>query len=337
MLILRFTLRRLLVAAPTVLGVLFITFMLVRIGHQDPVAMLAGPMADRAMLEMIRTQLGLDQPLFTQFAGYLWRLAQGDLGRSWQSNQPVLHEIIAHFPTTLELTLLSVGLGAIIGVPVGLRAAFRPNGWFDQISRVVSLLGFSVPTYWMGLMAIFIFFFLLRLAPAPMGRLSLEVIAPPTITGSLVIDSIAAGNWEALRSALAQLMLPVSCFTLIAAAPVVKQTRAVAIEILGSDYIRYARACGFSPRTVRRIVLRNAVAPVLTFIGTQLTSLLAAASLIEFIFAWGGLGHWGLNAILLGDFAAVQGYVLTLALFSVFVFLVIDLLVLLLEPRGQRR
>jgi peptide/nickel transport system permease protein len=333
----RFLLRRLLVALPVAIGILFLTFMLIRIGDQDPVAMLAGPMADAPMLARIRAELMLDQPLLTQFWGYLGRLVQGDLGRSWQGNAPVTHEIAAHLPATLELVTLAVGLGTLLGVPLGLHAAERPNGWFDQISRFGSLVGFSLPTYWLGLMAIFVFFYLLGWAPAPMGRVSMMVTPPATVTGSVLIDSLLAGNWEAARSAAAQLVLPVGCFTIVATAPIIKHTRAIAIEVMGSDYIRYARACGFPRHIVRRIALRAALVPVITFVGSEFTSLLAAASLIEFVFAWGGLGHWGLNAILLGDFAAVQGYVLTLAIASVLIFALVDLTVLLLEPRAQAR
>lgn len=337
MLIARFLALRLLVAVPVVLGILFLTFMLIRIGHQDPVAMLAGPLADAATYTMIRSQLELDRPLLTQFVVYVQRLLQGDLGLSWQGGSPVLKDILAHFPITLELVILAVGIAALVGIPVGIRAATRPNGAFDQLSRFGALTGFSIPTYWMGLMAILIFFYLLRWAPAPMGRLSLEVLAPPVVTGSVLLDSLLAGQWVAARSAASQLALPVACFALVAMAPIIKQTRAIAIEVLASDYIRFARACGFPRAAIRRIALRNSLAPLLTFIGTEITSLLAAASLIEYIFSWGGLGQLGLNAILLGDFAVVQGYVLALALFSVLVFLVVDLAVLLLEPRSHRR
>ena len=337
MLIARFLVLRLLVAVPVVLGILFLTFMLIRIGHQDPVAMLAGPLADAATYAMIRSQLELDQPLLQQFIVYVQRLLHGDLGLSWQGASPVLNDILTHFPVTLELVVLSVGIAALIGIPVGIRAAARPNGWFDQLSRLGALTSFSIPTYWMGLMAILIFFYLLRWAPAPMGRLGLDLVAPPVVTGSVFLDSLLAGSWEAARSAASQLVLPVACFTLVAAAPIIKQTRAIAIEVLSSDYIRFARASGFSRATIRRIALRNALVPILTFLGTEITSLLAAASLIEYIFSWGGLGQLGLNAILLGDFAVVQGYVLTLALFSVAVFLIVDLAVLLLEPRSQLR
>jgi ABC-type dipeptide/oligopeptide/nickel transport system permease component len=325
------------VAVPVVLGIVFLTFMLIRIGHQDPVAMLAGPLADATTYAMIRKELDLDRPLLQQFVTYVAHVARGDLGQSWQGGAPVLQEIVAHFPITLELVVLAVGLASLIGIPVGIRAAMRPNGRFDQVTRFGALTAFSVPTYWMGLMAILVFFYLLRWAPPPMGRLSLEVIAPPVVTGSTLLDSVIAGNWAAARSAAGQLVLPVACFTLLAMAPIIKHTRAIAIEVFGADYMRFARASGFSRRTLRRMALRNSLAPVLTFLGTELTSLLAAASLIEYIFSWGGLGQYGLNAILQGDFAVVQGYVLTLALFSVVVFLLVDLAVLMLEPRSHRR
>lgn len=337
MLIARFIALRLVVAVPVVLGIVFLTFMLIRIGHQDPVAMLAGPLADASTLDMIRKELDLDRPLLQQFITYCGHLLHGDLGRSWQGGAPVLQEIINHYPITLELVVLAVGFAALIGVPVGIRAAMKPNGRFDQVTRFGALTAFSIPTYWMGLMAILVFFYFLRWAPPPMGRISLEVVAPPVVTGSTLLDSVIAGNWAAMRSAAAQLVLPVGCFMLLAMAPIIKQTRAIAIEVFGSDYMRFARASGFSRRTLRRMALRNSLPPVLTFLGTELTSLLAAASLIEYIFSWGGLGQWGLNAILQGDFAVVQGYVLTLALSAVVVFLVVDLAVLLLEPRSHRR
>lgn len=330
----RFIIRRLVLTLPLLLGIVFITFMLVRIGGQDAVGMLASPMADENEIALIRAELGLDKPLFVQFGIYLGKIVQGDLGESWQSNSPVLGEILLRIPASLELLLTAVALGTLVGVPIGLRAATRPNRAFDQISRFGSLVGFSIPTYWMALMSIFFFFFLLRWAPPPLGRISLAVFPPNDVTGSYFIDGVLSGNWAAARSALGHLVLPVLVFSMIVAAPIIKQTRAIALEVLGSDYIRFARASGFSRRTIRRMALRNSFTPIVTYIGTELAGLLAAVSLVELIFAWGGLGQWGLNAILFGDFAAVQGYVLVLAVFALSVFLLVDLLVLIFEPRS---
>ena len=309
--------------------------MLVRVGGLDPVGRLAGPTATAEEFDMIREELGLDQPLWKQFAIYAGKVVQGDLGESWLSNRPILDDIKARAVISLELLFWGVGLGALIGIPIGLRAAFRPNGRFDQVTRVLSLLGFSIPTYWLGLVMLFVFFYLLRWAPPGIGRISLMVSPPDFVTGSYLIDGLLTANWKAAGSALSHLVLPVICLAIVSAAPIIKQTRAIALEVLSSDTVRYARACGLPQRTVRKLVLRNSATPVLTFVGTEITGLVGTMSLIEYVFAWGGLGQYGLNAIVRGDFTAVQGYVLTLALFSVIVFLVIDVIVALIEPRSE--
>ena len=330
----RILLRRLVLLLPLLLGVLFFTFMLVRLSGQDPVAMLAGPTATADEIRMIRQSLALDQPLWVQFFTYLGHVVHGDLGRSWISNKPVLDDLLMRLPATLELLVPGVLIGAAIGIPVGLRAAFWPNRAFDQISRFLSLFGFSVPTYWLGLMALFVFFYLLEWAPPGMGRISLMLTPPPTITGSYALDAVLAGDWEAARSALSQLVLPICCMAIISAAPIIKQSRAIVLDVLASDYVRYARAQGLPARLIRAVALRNSTTPLLTFIATEMTSLVGTVALIEYVFSWGGVGQYGLSAIIAGDFTVVQAYVLLLALFSVLVFLVVDVVVLLLEPRA---
>lgn len=320
---------------PLMIGVVFVTFMLVRIGGLDPVGRLAGPTATQAEFDAIRESLGLDKSLWQQFAIYMGNVLRGDLGESWLSNRPVLDDIRERAVISLELLFWGVGIGALIGVPVGLRAAFRPNGRFDQFTRVLSLLGFSIPTYWLALVMIFVFFYLLGWAPPAIGRMSLLVTPPDPITGSYLIDGLLTAHWEAAWSAASHLVLPVICLAIVSAAPIIKQTRAIAIEVLSSDAVRYAHACGLPEPIVRKLVLRNSAVPVLTFVGTELTGLVGTMSLIEFVFAWGGLGQYGLNAIISGDFTAVQGYVLTLALFSVLVFIAIDITVHLIEPRSE--
>lgn len=320
---------------PLLVGIVFVTFMLVRIGGLDPVGQLAGPTATAEEFDMIRSELGLDKPLWQQFVIYLSNVVQGNLGESWLSNRPVLDDLLVRMPISLELLLWGVTLGALIGVPVGLRAAFKPDGWFDQISRFFSLFGFSIPTYWLGLVMMFVFFYLLRWAPPGIGRIGLMVSAPEVVTGIYSIDALLERNWEAFQSAVAHLILPVVCMAIISAAPIIKHTRAIALEVISSDVVRYARASGLPGSVVRNIVLRNSGTPVLTFIGTELTGLVGTMSLIEYVFAWGGVGQYGLNAIVRGDFVAVQAYVMMLALFSVVVFLVIDLVVYMIEPRAE--
>ena len=331
----QFIFRRTLMVIPLLVGVVFLTFMLVRVGGLDPVGLLAGPTATAEEFDMIRKELGLDQPLWKQFLIYASNVVQGDLGESWLSNRPVLEDISSRSLISLELLFWGIGLGTLIGVPLGLRAAFNPNGRFDQTTRVMSLLGFSIPTYWLGLVMLFVFFYLLRWAPPGMGRISLMVSPPDFITGSYLIDSLLTANWRAAHSAFAHLILPVVCLAIVSAAPIIKQTRAIALEVIASDSVRYARACGLKTKTVRDIVFRNSATPILTFVGTEITGLVGTMSLIEYVFAWGGLGQYGLNAIVRGDFTAVQGYVLTLALFSVLVFLVVDIIIAIIEPRSE--
>ena len=337
MVLARFLLRRLVVVIPLLVGVLLLTFMLVRLSGQDPVALLAGPTATEGEIAMIRTQLGLDRPIWVQFGLYLAQVSGGDLGRSWLTNRPILTDIVERIPATLELAVLGVGLGALIGIPLGLLAAHRHGSGLDWITRVLSLLGFSIPTYFLGLLMLLVFFYLLEIAPPGMGRISLMVTPPPTVTGSYLLDALLAGDAEAARSAASQLMLPVICVAIISAAPMIKQTRAIALEVLGTEFIRFARASGLAERVVRRIALRNSFTPVATFAGGELVGLLGTISLIEYVFAWGGLGQYGLTAVTRGDFAAVQAYVLTLAVFAILVFLIVDMLVLAFEPRAGRR
>jgi len=333
----RFLLRRLAVSLPLVVAVVFVTFMLVRIGGGDPVALLAGPTASAEEHAAIRSGLGLDKSLVEQFGIYLSHAARGDLGQSWLSSKQVVDEIRGRALVSLELLLWGVAIGALVGIPLGARAAARRGSTFDQVVRAVSLAGFSIPTYWLGLIAILAFFYALDLAPAPMGRIDPTLITPERITGSYLIDAVLRGQWEAARSALAHLVLPVMTVAVVACAPIMKHSRAIASEIVDSEFIRFARSSGLGDQRIRRMVLRNSLVPVLTFVGTEIVGLLGTSSLIELIFSWGGLGQWGLQSILNGDFAAIQGYVLFAALLSVVVFIVIDAANYMLEPRGRER
>ena len=330
----RFLLRRLVLLAPLLLIVGFLTFALLRFGGQDPTAMLAGPTATIDEINRLRADYGLDRPMPAQFGIWLLHVLRGDLGKSWITNRPVLGELFDRLPATLELLLCGVGLGSLFGIPAGMLAAFRRGKFADFASRALALFGFSIPTYFLALSMLLIFFYVLEWAPPGMGRLSLMLTPPPRITGSYTLDALFAGDAEAARSAFSQLVLPVICVAIATAAPVVSQVRAIVLGVLGSDHISYARAQGLPRALISRIALRGAATPVLTFVGAELAGLVGTTSLIEYVFAWGGIGQFGLEAIIKGDFAVVQGYVLLLALFSVAVFLIVDLLVLALEPRA---
>lgn len=334
MIILKFIWRRLATALLAITAVLIAAFLLVRL-TPNPVALIAGPEATAEQLRMVQKQLGLDKSVPEQFITYVGHVLTGDFGRSWISGRPVLTEIAERAPFTIELLLWGVALGTVVGVMVGLHAAYRRDGWFDQVTRFASLVGFSVPTYFLGLLMLLVFFYVLEWAPPGMGRLSPLYSAPPFVVGSYVIDGLLAGNFDVARSAAAQLVLPVLCIAIICAAPTIKQTRALALEALEGDYVRYGRAQGMPPRMIRRMVLRNCLAPIITYVGIELVSLMGTTAIIEYVFSWGGLGQYGLSAIMAGDFNAVQGYVVSLACFCVMIFLVVDMIVLLIEPRAR--
>ena len=330
-----FLLRRLALLLPLLLLIAFATFALLRLGGQDPSAMLAGPTATAQEIALVRSEYGMDRAMPVQFGLWLQHVVQGDLGRSWLSNRPVLPELLDRTPATLELLLLGTGLGIMLGIPLGLLSAFRRGQAADHLARLVSLFGYSVPTYFLGLAMLLLFFYLLDWVPPGMGRISLMLNPPPRITGSILLDSLLAGDAEAARSAASQLVLPVACIALICAAPIVAQTRGIVLNILSSATMTYAEAQGLSRGRLIRLTLRNAATPLITFIGAEFVGLVGSVSLIEYVFAWGGLGQFGLNAIIKGDFAVIQGYVLLLAVFSVIVFLLVDMLVLVLEPRAR--
>ncbi len=331
----RLVLRRVLLALPILLGVLLFTFLLVRVGSNDPVGMLAGPAAGAAEITAIRAKFQLDEPVWKQFGQFVVLVAKGDLGRSWLSDRPVTTELLLRLPATLELVFLGALIGGLIGIPTGLYAAFRANRGFDHVSRLFSLFGFGMPTIFLGLALIFVFFFILGWAPPPMGRIDLLITSPPTVTGSYLLDSLIAHDWKAAWSAAGRLVLPGLSIAIVFAAPLIKQSRAIALDVLASDYVRYARAAGLPEKTVRRMVWRNASVPVITYAATELTALFGAASVLELIFSWGGVSQFGLTAILKGDFAVVQGYVLVMSLIAMIIFAVADLIVLWIEPRAR--
>lgn len=332
----RFLVRRLVLLVPLLLLIAALTFFLLRVGGQDPTAAMAGPLATAKELAMLRAQYGLDRPLPIQFVIWLGHVLHGNFGRSWITGKPVISELLTRVPASLELLVLGVGVGCLVGIPVGVLSSFRHGSWFDQLSRLISLLGFSIPTYFLGLLMLLVFFADLNWAPPGMGQLSLLLTPPPTVTRSYLIDGLIAGQWDVVHSAAAQLVLPVLSIAIIFAAPVVKQVRAIALDVLGSDHVRYAGAQGLSKRLIRRMTLRGASAPVLIFISGEFTALVGSVSIIEYVFAWNGVGQYGLEAIIRGDFNVVQAYVLLLALFSVVVFLIADLVVFAIEPRARR-
>jgi len=327
-------LKRLALAVPSLIGVVIVTFLLTRALPGDPPAYFAGPAATKEAVEQVRVKLGLDQPLPVQFVRYVADLARGDMGSALTTGQPVAAEIRARLPASAELTLMGLLLGVAFAVPLGVMAATRPNSLVDHACRVVATAGVSLPVFFTGLILVYVFYYLLGWAPAPLGRLDVFYSAPPQVTGFYLVDAAIAGDWETWRAACKQLVLPALTLGLFSLAPIARMTRASMLAVLASDFVRTARASGLKPYTVVfTYAFRNAMLPVVTTLGMVFSFLLGANVLVEKVFAWPGIGSYAVEALIASDFAPVQGFVLTMAGMYVALNLMIDVLYGLIDPR----
>src|SRR4051794_30223744 len=327
-------LKRAMFAVPSLIGVVIVTFLLTRALPGDPAAYFAGPAATKEAIEQIRMKLGLDKPLIVQFGSYVNDLAHGDLGNSLTTGQPVGKEIKSRLPASAELTLLGLIVSVAIALPLGIFAATNPNSLIDHACRVVTTAGVSLPVFFTGLILVYVFYYLLGWAPAPLGRLDVFFSPPPSVTGFYLVDSLIAGNFESFRAALSQLFLPALTLGIFSLAPIARMTRASMLAVLASDFVRTARASGLTPFTVIvTYAFRNAMLPVITTLGMVFSFLLGANVLVEKVFAWPGIGSYAVEALIASDFAPVQGFVLTMAVMYVLLNLLIDILYGLIDPR----
>jgi len=325
---------RLLAALPGVIGVIIVSFVLTRALPGDPAAYFAGPAATPQAIQEVRVKLGLDKPLIEQFGRYVLDLGHGDLGNSLTTGQPVLTELRTRLPASAELTLLGLLVSIAIAVPLGIFAATRPNSLIDHACRVIATLGVSLPVFFTGLILVYVFYYLLGWAPAPLGRLDVFYDAPPQFTGFYLIDSLIARQPEVFVASLKQLILPALTLAIFSLAPIARMTRASMLAVLSSDFMRTARASGLAPFTVIvTYAFRNAMLPVVTTLGMVFSFLLGANVLVEKVFAWPGIGSYAVEALLASDFAPVQGFVLTMAVMYVALNLIIDVLYGLIDPR----
>jgi peptide/nickel transport system permease protein len=346
--LLRYIVRRFVSLIPTLLGVVFVIFMFQRLIPGDPAVAMLGEHAAQDNVERIREQLGLNRPAFldrealregdfngfvdSQFIRYLGRLVQGDLGNSIHRRIPVAETLALRFPATVELALLSMLVAIAIGIPVGIASAARRNSVLDSVTMVGSLVGVSMPIFWLGIMEIMLFAVFLQWLPSA-GRAS-HWIEIDTITNFYLIDSLIAGNMEALIDALKHLAMPVVALATIPMAIIARMTRSSMLDVLQEDYIRTAHAKGVREEVVLfKHALKNAFLPVITIIGIQTGNLLAGAVLTETIFSWPGIGKWVYDAILGRDYPIVQGGTLVIALVYVLANLLVDISYAVLDPR----
>jgi peptide/nickel transport system permease protein len=329
---LRFTIRRLLLLVPILIGLSILVFVWIRALPGSPAESLLGERADAQSIAQIRRQLGLDKPLYVQYWRYMETLSHGDLGTSIASRRAVTEEIKERFPATVELSVAAGIFALIVGIPLGFFAAKRYGGWFDNSSLVLSLIGVSIPVFFLGIILKWIFAVKLGWLPS-LGRQDVLIDAKHP-TNFYVLDGIITGNWNAAWDALKHLILPAIALGSIPLALIARITRSSVLDVQNEDYVRTARAKGLPTRTVdSRHIFRNAMLPISTVIGLQVGLLLSGAILTETVFDIPGIGSWLRNSITNRDYPVIQGGVLFVAVIVVFVNLIVDLSYGLLNPR----
>ncbi len=327
-----YLIRRLVHLLIILFGVSVLVFLMLRMIPGDPAQLLLGEFANPEELAGLRSQLGLDKSLFTQYWIYLKNVLQGDLGISIRTEIPVAQEIFVRLLATLELSLAAMVIATFLGVAAGVISAVKQYSIFDYASMFLALVGVSMPIFWLGLMLIYLFSVKFSVLPM-MGRLSMGLDVP-SWSGLVVVDSLLAGNVPAFLDSLKHLLLPALTLATIPTAIVARITRSSMLEIQNQDYVRTARAKGLSNLVViLRHTLRNAFLPVVTVLGLNLGLLLGGAVLTETIFSWPGLGRYVVNSLMARDYAAVQGCILIFATLMVMINLLVDFLYVVLDPR----
>jgi peptide/nickel transport system permease protein len=332
----RYIARRLLNLIPVLLGITLLVFIFLHLIPGDPAQVMAGERATPDQVAALREQLGLNQPLPLQYLVFLGNLLRFNFGTSIISGVPIAQEIRIRWPATFELSVAAMIVATLLGIPAGVLAAVRKNSAVDNLTMSGSLLGVSLPVYWLGLLLIYLFAVNLHWLP-PSGRLSIDAgFNFKPITGFYVLDALLQGNFKALKDVLAHLILPAITLGTIPLAILARITRSAMLEVLSQDYIRTARAKGLLERwVIFKHALKNALLPVVTIIGLQFGTLLGGAILTETIFSWPGIGSWIYEGILARDYPVVQGGVVFVAVAFVLTNLLVDLSYGFLDPRIQ--
>ena len=329
-------LKLVLTLAFTFLGLLLVTFLIGRVVPIDPVLAAVGDRAPQDVYEQVKIELGLDKPLWQQFVIYVGQVLRGDFGKSVLTAHPVLADIARVFPATLELATVATLLGVVLGVPMGVAAAVRQGRFVDHAIRLVGLVGYSVPVFWLGLVGLLVFYAKLDWVAGP-GRLDVfyDGLVEP-VTGVILIDSALAGEWDVFWNALSHLVLPASILGYFSLAYIARMTRSFMIEQLSQEYITTARVKGLSEALVIwRHALGNTAVPLVTVIALSYANLLEGSVLTETVFAWPGLGFYITNSLLNADMNAVLGGTIVVGSVFIGLNLLSDLLYRVLDPRAR--
>jgi peptide/nickel transport system permease protein len=325
--------RRLLWLGLVVLGVSLITFVVSHLIPGDPARLIAGERASDEIVATIRQHLGLDRPLYVQYWRYLSGLAHGDLGTSIRTSRPVLEDLKAFFPATLELATFALVLATLLGIPLGILSAVYRNKVVDHVVRTLSVIGISTPAFWLGLLLIILFYAKLGWLPGG-GRLPEGLDPPAQITGFYLIDALLTGNRPVLVKGLEHILLPGFTLGFVHLGVVARQIRSAMLEQLGEDHVRTSRANGLPKWTVvLRHALPNALIPSVTVLGLAMGDLLYGAVLTETVFSWPGMGAYVVNSIQALDFPAVMGFAVVVSFAYVVLNLIVDLVYMVIDPR----
>jgi peptide/nickel transport system permease protein len=324
--------------ALTYLGLLAVTFFIGRVIPVDPALAIVGERAPEHVVQRVREELGLNEPLPVQFAMYVGKALKGDFGTSVLTSQPVWQDILKTFPATFELATCGILIGAGLGIPLGVWAAVRQGCWAVHLVRVVGLMGYSVPVFWLGLMALVLFYAKLDWVGGP-GRIDVAYEYSVTrVTGVLLVDAALAGEWEAWRNAFSHLVLPASLLGYFSLAYISRMTRSFMLNELAQEYVVAARAKGLSEaRIVWRHALRNAAVPLTTVVALSYAGLLEGSVLTETVFSWPGLGLYITNSLQNADMNAVLGGTIVVGTIFIGLNLLSDLLYRSLDPRTRER
>jgi len=330
--VLRFIARRLLLLVPIMVGLSILVFLWIRALPAGPAESLLGERATPETIQQIEEQYGLDEPIHIQYWEYLKTVASGDLGTTIRSRRAVTSEIRERFPATIELTIAALLFAVSVGIPLGFVAAKRYGTWVDHSSLVLSLIGISIPVFFLAILLKYVFAVELGWLPT-VGRIDVTIdLEHPT--GFYTLDALLAGDLAAFWDVIKHLILPAIALGSIPLAIIARITRASVLDVQNEDYVRTARAKGLPPRVVdRRHIFRNALLPITTIIGLQAGLLLSGAVLTETVFAWPGMGSWLVEAIRQRDYPVLQGGILFVSLVFVLVNLAVDVSYALINPR----
>lgn len=322
---------------PQMLGIILITFLVVRLIPGDPARLMAGPLVPPAGLQALRVRMGLTGSLPVQFVHYVERVLHGNLGQSWYTSNSVAHDIASRLPGTLELIGLALLVTLLITMPLALKSVSVGKSLTRSVAKK-GMFGYGMtagafPDFWLGLLLIFVFFALLRWVPSPVGQLDIGMSPPKTITGAYIIDSLITGNWPVFVSSVKHAILPVFVLAFVYGGATAKIAMVTANRTKQSQFIDYAKVSGLPPSLIQKYIRKSVYPSVATITAFTFGFLIGGAVLVETVFSWGGFGQYAVQSVVNSDFAAIQGVVLVSAFLTLIVYMIVDFIYFWVDPR----